>query len=90
MPDNTVKVDRTTPWGNPYIVGKHGTRAECMYFYKLLMAGCIVFGTADPDAQCKARDYVAKNREQLRGKNLACWCAECHADVLLEIANRAT
>lgn len=26
----------------------------------------------------------------LRGKNLACWCAldvECHADVLLEIAN---
>jgi len=29
-------------------------------------------------------------REQLRGKNLACWCpigSPCHADVLLEIAN---
>jgi hypothetical protein len=28
----------------------------------------------------------------LRGKNLACWCrldAECHADVLLELANAA-
>jgi hypothetical protein len=28
---------------------------------------------------------------RLRGKNLACWCAltdRCHADVLLEIANR--
>jgi hypothetical protein len=27
----------------------------------------------------------------LRGKNLACWCSlddECHADVLLELANR--
>jgi hypothetical protein len=27
----------------------------------------------------------------LRGKNLACWCpldAPCHADVLLELANR--
>ena len=27
---------------------------------------------------------------ELRGKNLACWCkpnAECHADVLLELAN---
>lgn len=27
---------------------------------------------------------------ELRGKNLACWCSleqECHADVLLEIAN---
>ena len=29
-------------------------------------------------------------RRGLRGKNLACWCAQgqpCHADVLLEIAN---
>ena len=29
---------------------------------------------------------------ELRGKNLACWCRldqECHADVLLEIANAA-
>lgn len=28
---------------------------------------------------------------ELRGKNLACWCAigaECHADVLLELANK--
>jgi len=28
---------------------------------------------------------------QLRGKNLACWCkpgAPCHADVLLDLANR--
>lgn len=30
-------------------------------------------------------------RAELRGKNLACWCKPgepCHADVLLEIANR--
>lgn len=30
-------------------------------------------------------------RQELRGKNLACWCplgSPCHADVLLEIANR--
>lgn len=30
-------------------------------------------------------------RHELRGKDLACWCkpgAPCHADVLLEIANR--
>jgi len=28
--------------------------------------------------------------EELRGKNLACWCGEgpCHADILLELANR--
>lgn len=34
--------------------------------------------------------FVADVRRELRGKNLACWCpldAECHADVLLEVAN---
>ncbi len=28
---------------------------------------------------------------ELRGKNLACWCAldaECHADVILELSNK--
>jgi Domain of unknown function (DUF4326) len=32
-----------------------------------------------------------KIKEELKGKNLACWCKpseKCHANVLLEIANR--
>jgi hypothetical protein len=35
--------------------------------------------------------FAADARRVLRGKNLACWCKPgepCHADVLLEIANR--
>jgi hypothetical protein len=34
--------------------------------------------------------YRKKELEELRGKNLACWCpigSPCHADVLLELAN---
>ena len=34
---------------------------------------------------------TSKTFIELRGKNLACWCKEgacCHADVILEIANR--
>ena len=37
--------------------------------------------------------YSSKYFEELRGKNLACWCRldqPCHADVLLEIANGET
>jgi hypothetical protein len=37
-----------------------------------------------------AGDIVPQIREELAGKNLACWCRPdqpCHADVLLEIAN---
>jgi hypothetical protein len=36
---------------------------------------------------------TAADLVQLRGKNLACYCRigqPCHADVLLELANRAT
>lgn len=36
---------------------------------------------------------IAESIEELRGKNLACWCPldqPCHADVLLEMANSDT
>lgn len=35
---------------------------------------------------------IANRLTELRGKNLACWCAldaPCHADVLLELANQS-
>lgn len=104
MPENTVKVDRSTRWGNPFVVGVHGTRKECVDFFMGLMAGGVVlgFGKNDDgswfaDTQIAYRKHVKRNRRFLRGKNLACWCplvdkdgkpVPCHADVLLEIANR--
>ncbi len=52
----------------------------------------------EPDAQpvrCGTKLYHRPTREQivaaLRGRDLACWCRldePCHADVLLELANR--
>ena len=98
MPPNTVKVDRTTKWGNPCIVGVHGTREECVHWFALAMSGMIVLGhKQNADGSWLADQLMAyakmarRNRSYLRGKNLACWCplsAKCHADVLLEIANR--
>ena len=85
MPPNTVKVDRTTKWGNPFKVGQGASPKICVERF---------------------REWVLSNlwtfpnkweiHEQLRGKNLACWCplidkdgklVPCHADVLLKIAN---
>lgn len=98
MPPNTVKVDRTTTWGNPFVVGKHGTRAECVYWFRIIACGALVLGwPKEPDGQWhsdKQQAYVKHlraNLRTLRGKNLACWCplgAPCHADALLEMANR--
>lgn len=90
IPADAVKVDRTTPWGNPFVVGKHGTQAECVDLYRKLMAGYLCISTGDIAAQDAARKHVVANREDLRGKSLACWCrpgTPCHADVLLEIVN---
>ena len=95
MPPNTIKVDRTTKWGNPAIVGKDGTAADCVYWYVLMLAGYIICRAGIGDRQQAAAKVLAAEKAKgyptLRGKNLACWCKPgkpCHGDVMLEIANR--
>jgi hypothetical protein len=89
LPENTVCVDRSTKWGNPFVVGDHGTRAECVAHYRRLLSGyaCVTCGPA-VNLQMAYRAMVIANRHELKGKNLACWCGAgpCHADVLLEVA----
>ncbi len=91
LPENTVCVDRSTKWGNPFIVSKHGTRARCVELHRFLFGGYFCATTNNTDEQKKCLKYAAKNIEKLRGKNLACWCPldkPCHADLLLEAANQ--
>ncbi len=92
MPENTVKVDRTTKWGNPFAIGSQHTvegddelaaintaEEAVIYFREWVESGPWYGCEFDP--------------AELRGKNLACWCAldqPCHADVLLELANAET
>lgn len=92
LPPDTVVVSRPSKWGNPFIVGKHGTQQECVRCFRLLVVRYLRVST---DSECVAAqqkflDYAEENIQSLRGKNLACWCRSdqaCHADVLLEIAN---
>lgn len=94
MPADTVKVDRSTRWGNPFIVGKHGTTAECVGLFEKLAHGyvCMSKGLDLARSQSDFLKAWSESRRELRGKNLACWCAldkPCHADVLLRLANQA-
>ena len=77
IPEGAVLVDRTTRWGNTFIIGRDGTREDVVQKYK-------------QDALAKP-DYISEVRTTLKGKDLVCWCAPeaCHADVLLEIANES-
>ena len=80
MPENTVNVTRPGKWGNPFRVGRDGTAEECVAKYRgIVFNNLWTFPTKD---DCKTF---------LRGKNLMCFCAldqPCHADVLLELANK--
>ena len=77
MPPNTVKVSRPGKWGNPFLVGKEYTVFEAVNQFE----NALILG--------KLKITVEDVRREIKGKNLACWCASspCHADVLLRIAN---
>lgn len=98
MPPNTVKVDRSTRWGNPWVVGLRGCGCRAVGECSHNNFRCETAADA-VDAYRSWRDLVEAKEPQrsadflapLRGKNLACWCPldqPCHADVLLKLANR--
>jgi Domain of unknown function (DUF4326) len=79
VPAGAVRVTRPGRWGNPHKIG-----ADCppevavARFRADLYAG-------------RLRVTVDDVRRELAGRDLACWCPldrPCHADVLLEVANR--
>lgn len=93
MPANTIKVDRSTRWGNPFIVGQNGTQQECVDMFRFMCAGnmCVSEGYETVERQKQFIANALQNIATLKGKNLACWCEltkPCHADILIEIANQ--
>jgi hypothetical protein len=91
MPPNTVYVGRGSPWGNPFVVGPDGTRAKCVALYGKLLDGLICLSKSpEIEPQKRILRHALKHIHELRGKNLACWCAAgpCHADILLKLANQ--
>jgi len=73
--DCGVYVGRPSKYGNPFHIGVDGTRDEVIVKYRQWIL-------TQPE-------LVAAAKQELKGKDLICWCAPlaCHADVLLEIAN---
>lgn len=97
-----MKVDRSTGHGNPYRVervdgawwvlapsgrvvsGPHDAKVDAQAAAVVAFRDWLYGGTLP------AQRRLIKVREELRGRDLGCWCAEgtpCHADVLLVAAN---
>ena len=97
MPANTVKVDRTTLFGNPFSAAQHG-RSGAVRMFELWLDWKLPPGSFPDRAMAMLvakRQMVLECLPTLKGKNLACWCPLpepgerdiCHAAVLLERAN---
>ena len=86
-----VYVGRGSAWGNPFIIGKDGTAKEVVQKYADSLTPYRHHGeNSGMDKLLYSIANMDAIKHELRGKNLACWCAPdqpCHADVLLEIAN---
>lgn len=76
---HTVYVGRPSKYGNPYVIGVHGDRLECIELFRKLVAR-------------RMKLYPSYKQEiinELRGQLLGCHCdpLPCHATILAEIAN---
>lgn len=70
VPQGAVYIGRPSPWGNPFTIGKHGSRDDVIRKFEAY-------------ARERLRDepeWLAP----LRGRDLVCWCAPepCHGHVI--------
>jgi hypothetical protein len=76
IPSSAIYIGRGSKWGNPFVIGRDGTRNEVIELYRtwLMTSG------------------LMNDVYELTDKDLVCYCTpkKCHGDVLLELANAHT
>jgi len=72
-----VYIGRPSKWGNPFRIGRDGSRADVLEKYRDYI---------------KKSPQLLVALDHLRGKILGCWCAPapCHGDILVELINLKT
>jgi hypothetical protein len=72
-----VYIGRSSKWGNPFRIGKHGTRKEVIRKYRKWIL---------------RQPKLLNSLDEICGKVLGCWCSpkSCHGDVLIELCKRTS
>lgn len=75
-PSGAVYIGRPSIWGNPFVIGRDGDRAEVLSKYRSWI--------------CQ-QPKLLERLDELRGKDLICWCAPhpCHGEYLIELMRLA-
>jgi hypothetical protein len=100
IPKDAVYVGRPTKWGNPYEIGKPYTKGDMKFdngtisyenvvvlIEKMTREDVLMLYRVFIEDQLKEIPHFL---DELRGKDLVCWCAPkpCHAEILIELANK--
>ena len=69
-----VYIGRPSQWGNPFVIGKDGTREQVIQKYRNWLM---------------TQPSLLAALPELKGRTLGCWCSfvVCHGDVLAELAD---
>jgi hypothetical protein len=71
-----VYIGRPSKWGNPFKIGRDGSRHEVIHKYRVWIL---------------ANSQLIKQIPlEIRGNTLGCWCKpyDCHGDVLTELTDK--
>ena len=67
-----IYIGRPSKWGNPFNIGKDGTREDVIQKYRFWIL---------------KQQHLIDSLGELKDKTLGCWCKphDCHGDVLKEL-----
>ena len=67
-----IYIGRPSKWGNPFAIGKHGSRVDVIHKY---------------EDWIKTQSNLMNSLYELKNKILGCWCnpQSCHGDVLIKL-----
>ena len=67
-----IFIGRGSKWGNPFHIGKDGTREEVIEKYRIYLM---------------SNKELLKDLHELKNKALGCYCKPlpCHGDILIEL-----
>lgn len=94
MPPNCRCVTRPGVFGNPFesaVAFRAWLERGEIWLSELLVQGLFPWTPESKAKLDQRREKILKRLPELRGLDLACYCgptAECHADVLIDLANR--
>lgn len=70
-----IKIGRPSKWGNPFKIGKDGSRVEVIEKYRIWIL---------------KQPELLSQLHTLKGKTLGCFCfpQKCHGDILAQLADK--